>query len=89
MRGVTHDLEGDRATRARPWGGRWPLERALFALAGTVTLAAAALGAFVSPWFLLLAVLVGVSQWMYAAVGECPASMVLVRATGLRPGCAR
>ncbi len=30
----------------------WPLERALFALAGTVTLASALLAALVSPWFL-------------------------------------
>ena len=89
MRGVTQIREEDGATRARPWGGRWPLERALFALAGTVTVLSAALGAFVSPWFLVLAAFVGVSQWAYAAVGECPASMVLVRATGLRPGCAR
>ena len=34
---------------------RWPLERVLFALAGSMTLVAAALGAFVSTWFLLLA----------------------------------
>ena len=40
----------------------------LFALAGTMTLIAAALGAFVSTWFLLLAVLVGVNQWLYVAV---------------------
>ena len=44
---------------------RWPLERVLFALAGTMTLVAAALSAFVSPWFLLLAALVGVNQWLY------------------------
>ena len=29
----------------------WPLERALFALAGTMTLLSAALGAFASKWF--------------------------------------
>ena len=63
---------------------RWPLERVLFALAGTMTLSAAALGAFVSKWFLLLAVLVGVNQWLYVLVGACPASIVLRRACGLR-----
>jgi hypothetical protein len=31
--------------------GRWPLERVLFALAGTATLASALLAAAVSPWF--------------------------------------
>jgi hypothetical protein len=63
---------------------RWPLERALFALAGTVTLLSAALGAFASKWFLLLAAFVGVSEWLYVTVGACPASIVLRRACGLR-----
>lgn len=35
---------------------RWPPEGVLFTLAGTITLVATALGAFVSKWFLLLAV---------------------------------
>ncbi len=63
---------------------RWPLERALFALAGTVTLASVALVALVSPWFLLLTAFVGVNQWLYVAVGDCPASLVLKRVAGLR-----
>jgi hypothetical protein len=65
---------------------RWPLERVLFALAGTMTPVAATLGAFVSKWFLLLAVLVGVNQWLYVVVGACPASVVLRRACRLRSG---
>jgi hypothetical protein len=56
----------------------------LFALAGTVTLLSAALGAFVSKWFLLLAALVGVNQWLYVTLGACPASVVLRRACRLR-----
>ena len=63
---------------------RWPLERVLFALAGTMTLLAAALGAFVSKWFLLVAVLVGVNQWLYVVFGACPASIVLRRTCRLR-----
>ena len=63
---------------------RWPLERALFALAGTVTLLSAALGAFASKWFLLLAAFVGVSEWLYVTVDACPASIALRRACGLR-----
>ena len=63
---------------------RWPLERVLFALAGTMTLIAAALGALVSTWFLLLAVLVGVNQWAYVLFGACPASIVLRRTCRLR-----
>ena len=38
-------------------GDRWPLERVLFAIAGTVVLIGALLSALVSPWFLLLVVL--------------------------------
>jgi thioredoxin len=63
---------------------RWPLERVLFALAGSMTLIAAVLGAFVSRWFLLLAVLVGVNQWLYVVLGACPASIVLRRTCRMR-----
>ena len=63
---------------------QWPLERVLFALAGTVTLLSAALVAIVSPWFLLLTAFVGFNQWLYVGVGACPASVVLRRACGLR-----
>ena len=62
--------------------GKWPLERILFALAGTMTLLAVLLAALVSPWFLLLAAFVGLNQWLYVALGACPASLVLARATG-------
>jgi hypothetical protein len=62
----------------------WPLERVLFALAGTMTLLSAALAALVSPWFLLLTAFVGVNQWLYVVVGACPASVVLRRTFGLR-----
>jgi hypothetical protein len=63
---------------------RWPLERVLFALAGTVTLLSAALAAAVSPWFLLLTAFVGVNQWLYVVVGGCPASIMLRRTCHLR-----
>ena len=63
---------------------RWPLERVLFALAGTVTLLSAVLAAAVSPWFVLLTAFVGVNQWMYVLLGACPASIVLGRACRLR-----
>jgi hypothetical protein len=57
----------------------WPLERVLFALAGTMTLLSAALSVCVSPWFLLLSVLVGVNQWLFVLLGACPASLILQR----------
>lgn len=68
-------------------GGRWPLERVLFALAGTMTLVSALLTVLVSPWFLLLTAFVGVNQWLYVTVGGCPASVVLERALGVRRRC--
>ncbi len=68
---------------------RWPLERLLFALAGTLTLASAALAALVSPWFLVLAAFVGLNQWLFAGVGACPASITLERGLGVERGCRR
>jgi hypothetical protein len=61
----------------------WPLERVLFALAGTVTLLSALLAAAVSPWFLILTAFVGVNQWLFVAFGACPASWLLGRLFGL------
>ena len=63
---------------------RWPLERVLFALAGSMTLLSAALAALVTPWFLLLTAFVGVSQWLYVLFGACPASLVLRRLFSLQ-----
>lgn len=71
------------ATRS---SARWPLERVLFALAGTMTIVSAILAAFVSPWFLLLTVFVGVNQWAYVTLGACPAALVLQR-LGVRAQC--
>lgn len=70
------------ATCARRGG--WPLERVLFALAGTVTLLSALLATVVSPWFLLLTAFVGLNQWLFVAFGACPSSLVLSRLFGLR-----
>ena len=67
----------------------WPLERVLFALAGTLTLASAALAALVSPWCLLLAAFVGLNQWLFAGAGACPASIALERVLGVERGCRR
>ncbi len=67
----------------------WPLERLLFALAGTLTLASAALAVLVSPWFLLVAAFVGLNQWLFAGVGACPASIALERVLGVERGCRR
>lgn len=58
---------------------RLGIEHALFALAGTMTLLSILLAVTVSPWFLLLAAFVGVNQWVFALVGDCPASLLLRR----------
>ena len=63
---------------------RWTLERALFALAGTVTLVSALLAAVFSRWFLLLTAFVGLNQWLYVVAGNCPASLLLRRTCKLR-----
>jgi hypothetical protein len=62
---------------------RWPLERVLFSLAGTIILISVVLVALVSPWFLVLTAFVGINLWLYVVVGSCPASYVLKRALGL------
>jgi hypothetical protein len=67
----------------------WPLERVLFALAGSITVASALLAALVSPWFLLLTLFVGVNQWLFVVLGGCPASLVLERVVGIERGCSR
>lgn len=70
-------------------GRSWPLERVLFALAGSMTLLSVLLAALLSPWFLLLAAFVGLNQWLFAGVGFCPASLVLERVVGIERGCPR
>ena len=73
---------GSRSCDAAP--RTWPLERVLFAMAGTMTLLSVVLVAVVSPWFLILTALVGINQWMYVAFGACPASLVLGRVFDLK-----
>ena len=57
----------------------WPLQRILFLLAGTFTLAGVLLSASVSRWFLLLPALVGANQLLMVFAGWCPASLILAR----------
>ncbi len=63
---------------------RWPLERALFAIAGSIILLSVALVALVSPWFLILTGVVGINQSLYAAIGVCPVALLLERRFGYR-----
>ena len=67
----------------------WPLERILFALAGSMTLLSVLLALLISPWFLVLAAFVGVNQWLFVGAGSCPASLVLEHVAGIERGCRR
>lgn len=67
----------------------WPLERILFALAGTMTGLSALLSALVSPWFLLLTGFVAANQLAFVAFGNCPSSWVLRRYFGVKGVCDR
>ncbi|CUR59850.1 A33Mdanese-related sulfurtransferase (fragment) [metagenome] len=62
------------------------LDRAVFALAGTMTLISALLAALVSPWWLLLTAFVGLNLAQSAVTG-CPAATIL-RRLGITSGCA-
>ena len=65
---------------------KWPLERILFAMAGSVTLLSTLLVVLGSPWFLLLTAFAGVNQWLHVTARACPASMVL-KHFGVDPQC--
>lgn len=67
----------------------WPLERALFTLAGTMILVSVALTLLVTPWFLILTAFVGVNQLAYSAFGTCPAGMIMHKVFGLESACSR
>ena len=77
---------GETGARQR---ASWSLERVLFAMAGTVTLASSALAAVVSPWWLLLTAFVGVNQLAFVLFGNCPSSLVLRRMFGLQSGASQ
>lgn len=77
-----------QAVEART-GLTWPLERVLFLMAATFTLASVALAVLVSPWFLLLTAFVGLNQLLYVATGTCGAALILTRVFHLQKGCAR
>jgi hypothetical protein len=62
------------------------LDRAVLALAGTMTLISAGLAALVSPWWLLLTMFVGLNQIQAAITGFCPAATIF-RRLGLPSGC--
>jgi hypothetical protein len=63
------------------------VDRAVFALAGTMVLASLALAWLVNPYWLLLAAFVGANMLQAAFTGFCPAAMIFSK-LGLKPGTA-
>ena len=53
------------------------LDNWLHLIAGTVVMASVALGAFVSPWWLVLTAFVGLNLFQSAFTGWCPMMSVL------------
>lgn len=61
------------------------LDRAVFAFAGVMTLLSVALTQFVSPWFILFTVFIGLNLLQSAFTGVCPAALVF-KTLGLSSG---
>lgn len=62
------------------------LERVLFALAGSITLASVVLALLVNPWFLVAAVFAATNRWLVALSGNCPASLASLASRRLPAG---
>lgn len=63
------------------------IDRAVLAFAGCMVLLSVALTAWLSPWFVLLTVFVGLNMLQASMTGFCPAALAF-RRLGLRPGTA-
>lgn len=63
------------------------IDRAVMALAGTLTLLGVALGALLSGWWFALPAFVGFNLLQASFTGFCPAA-VLLRKAGVESGCA-
>ena len=61
------------------------IDRAVLAFAGWVNLVAVVLTYYVSPYWLLLAVFVGLNMLQASVSGFCPAAMIF-KALGLKKG---
>jgi len=63
------------------------LDRAVLALAGTMTVVSVALAILVSTWWLVLTAFVGLNLLQASVTGVCPAAHVF-RRLGVDAGCA-
>lgn len=63
------------------------IDRSVFVFAGMMVLLSVALTHWVSPWFVLFTLFIGMNLIQSAFTGFCPAAMIF-RALGAKPGCA-
>lgn len=63
------------------------LDRAVMAFAGVMILVSVALVYFVSPWWLLFTVFIGLNLMQASFTGFCPAAIIF-RKLGVGSGCA-
>lgn len=63
------------------------VDRAVFALAGSMILVSLALAHWLNPYWLLLTAFVGLNMLQAAFTGFCPAAAIF-RKLGLKPGAA-
>ncbi len=61
------------------------IDRAVLAFAGSVVIVSLALAHFISPWWLLLTLFVGLNLLQASFTGFCPLAMVL-RRLGVKSG---
>ncbi|ABZ93357.1 DUF2892 domain-containing protein [Leptospira biflexa] len=55
----------------------WYLERLVFLIAGIFSLVGVTLGAYVSSWWFLLNLLVGINLVVFSTFGFCPMAILL------------
>lgn len=60
--------------------------RGVYLMAGTMVLLSVALTHYVSPWWMLLTIFVGLNLVQASLTGFCPAELILAR-LGLPEGC--
>ena len=63
------------------------IDRAVMAFAALMVITSVVLAHFVSAWWLLLALFVGVNLLQASFTGFCPLAIIL-RKLGVKPGCA-
>lgn len=61
------------------------IDRFVMAFAGAMVIASLGLGWFISPWFLLLTLFVGLNLLQAAFTSFCPLAMILKK-IGVQPG---